>query len=108
MKTEFSYNPVTCRYEPIIVTGKVFFKNALVFLGASFVIGLCGLIYCNSKYPLWDEIQLGLENQALRTEWDILDENLKKISTELAAMEQNDDNNYRSILDLGPAASIDA
>ena len=102
MKTEFLYNPESCKYEPVIVTGKVFFKKALVFLAVSFVIGVCGLIYYNNKYPLWDEIQLNLENQALKTEWDILDDNLKKISTELAAMEQNDDNNYRSILDLGP------
>jgi len=102
LKTEFSYNPETCRYEPILVTGKVFFKKAIGFLSASFLIGVCGLIYYNSKYPLWDEIQLKSENQALKTEWDVLDDNLKKISTELATLEQNDDNNYRSILDLGP------
>jgi len=102
LKTEFSYNPETCRYEPVLVTGKVFFKKAIGFLSASFLIGVCGLIYYNSKYPLWDEIQLKSENQALKTEWDILDDNLKKISTELATLEKNDDNNYRSILDLGP------
>jgi hypothetical protein len=102
LKTEFSYNPETCRYEPILVTGKVFFKKALGFLATSLLIGVSGLIYYNSKYPLWDEIQLKRENQALKTEWDILDDNLKKISTELATVEQNDDNNYRSILDLGP------
>jgi len=51
---------------------------------------------------LWDEVQLKLENQALKTEWDILNDDLKKISIQLAAVEQNDDNNYRSILDLGP------
>jgi hypothetical protein len=102
LKTEFSYNPETCKYEPIVVTGKVFFKKALVFLIVSFFIGVCALAYYNKKYPLWDEIQLNLENQALKTAWDILDDNLKKISTELATLEQNDDNNYRSILDLGP------
>jgi murein DD-endopeptidase MepM/ murein hydrolase activator NlpD len=102
LKTEFSYNPETCRYEPVLVTGKVFFKKAIGFLAASFLIGVCGLVYYNSKYPLWDEIQLKSENQALKTEWDVLDDNLKKISTELATLEQNDDNNYRSILDLGP------
>jgi murein DD-endopeptidase MepM/ murein hydrolase activator NlpD len=102
LKTEFSYNPETCRYEPVLVTGKVFFKKAIGFLAASFLIGVCCLVYYNSKYPLWDEIQLKSENQALKTEWDILDDNLKKISTELTTLEQNDDNNYRSILDLGP------
>jgi murein DD-endopeptidase MepM/ murein hydrolase activator NlpD len=102
LKTEFLYNPGTCKYEPIIVTGKVFFKKAINFLAFSFLIGLGGLLYYDSKYPLWDEVQLNRENQALKTEWDVLDESLKKISVELATMEQNDDNNYRSILDLGP------
>ncbi len=102
MRTEFRYNRETCRYEPVIVTGKVFFRQALLFLAVALAIGACGLAYYNNKYPLWDEIQLKLENRALKTEWDILDDDLKKVSMELAAMEQNDDNNYRSILDLGP------
>ena len=51
---------------------------------------------------MWDETQLNLENQGLKTEWDIVNDHLKMVSTELTALEQNDDNNYRSILDLGP------
>lgn len=102
MKTKFRYNPESCKYEPIIVTGKIFLKKSLVFLTVSFAIGLFGLIYFNSKYPLWDETQLKQENQSLKTEWEIVNDNLKKVSNELLALEQNDDNNYRSILDLGP------
>ncbi len=102
MKAKFLYNPETCKYEPIIVTGKAFLKKSLVFLAVAFGIGLCGLIYFNSKYPLWDETQLQQENQALVTAWDIVNDHLKTVSNELAELEQNDDNNYRSILDLGP------
>jgi murein DD-endopeptidase MepM/ murein hydrolase activator NlpD len=102
LKTEFRYHPDTCRYEPVVVTGKVFFRQAIAFLAASFCIGLCGLLYFNSKYPLWDEMQLKKESQALKTEWEVHDADLKKISIQLANLEQNDDNNYRSILDLGP------
>ncbi len=105
MRTEFRYDPATCRYEPVIVTGKVFFRKAMLFLFVSFLIGLAGLIYYNQKYPLWDEVQLKNENQALRTEWDILNSDIQRISNRLGSMENNDDNNYRSILDLDPLAA---
>lgn len=102
MKTQFTYNRETCKYEPIVVTGKVFMKQTLLFLSVSFAIGLCGLFYFNSKYPLWDEIQLQQKNLALKTEWDVLKDQLNGISNQLSALENNDDHNYRSILDLGP------
>lgn len=102
MKTRFRYNPETCKYDPIIVTGKVFMINTMTFLLVAFVIGLCGLIYYNKHYPLWDETQLQVENLALKTEWEVADDRLEKVSRELAELEQVDDNDYRSILDLGP------
>ncbi len=105
LKTRFLYNPDTCKYEPIIVTGKVFLQKSIVFLTVALAIGFCGVIYFNSKYPLWDETQLKLANRVLKTEWDILNDHLRKVSGKLAMLEQNDDQNYRSILDLGPLPS---
>ena len=102
MKSKFRYNPETCKYEPIVVTGKIFLRNTARFFAAAFGIGLCALVYFNHHYPLWDETQLQIENQALKTEWDVADDRLERVSKELAALEQTDDNNYRSILDLGP------
>ncbi len=102
MKSNFRYNPETCKYEPVIVTGKVLAKKAFVFLGISFFIGLCGLIYFNSKYPLWDETQLNIQNQALKTSWEILNEDLERTSNQLTILEQTDDHTYRAILDLEP------
>jgi len=105
VKSNFRYNPETCKYEPVIVTGKVFAKNVFVFLGISFFIGLCGLIYFNSKYPLWDETQLNVQNQALKTSWDILNEDLERTSGQLTILEQTDDHTYRAILDLEPLSA---
>lgn len=102
MRTSFLYNPETCKYEPLVITGKVALKRICLFLGFSFLIGLCGLIYFNSKYPLWDETQLSAENIALKTSWEILNEDLEKTSSQLTILEQNDDNTYRAILDLEP------
>ena len=102
MKSNFRYSPETCKYEPVIVTGKVIAKKAFVFLGISFFIGLSCLIYFNTKYPLWDETQLNMKNQALRTAWEILNEEVDRTSNQLTVLEQNDDHTYRAILDLEP------
>jgi murein DD-endopeptidase MepM/ murein hydrolase activator NlpD len=108
-RISYIYNAETCKYEPVIITGKRFTRNSVRFLGISFLLGLAGLIYFNSKYPLWDETLLKEENQRLKTEWRVLYRQLDKASQQIAALEQNDDNNYRMILDMEPLqASIRA
>src|SRR6478735_5514296 len=101
----YTYNSETCKYEPIIVTGKRFTKNSVRFLSISFLLGMLGLIYFNSKYPLWDETLLKEENQKLKTEWRVLYGRLNKASQQLTVLEQNDDHNYRMILDMEPLSS---
>jgi len=101
-KLRYTYNAETCKYEPIIVSPKAASRKLLAFLGISFILGLVGLIYFNSKFPHLDEtIQAG-ENQKLKTEWQVLMKQLHRTSEQLSKLEQNDDHNYRVILDLEP------
>ncbi len=98
----YTYNPETCKYEPIIVSPKAAGQSILSFLGISFVIGVIGLVYFNSRFPQLDEtIQEDL-NKKLKTEWQVLLKQLDRTSEQLTRLEQNDDNNYRVILDLDP------
>lgn len=101
----YIYNPDTCKYEPIVITGKRFTRNSIRFLSISFLLGLGGLVYFNSLYPLWDETLLKEENQKLKTEWRVLSGKLDKASNQLSVLEQNDDNNYRMILDMEPLSA---
>jgi len=101
----YIYNPETCKYEPVIITGKRFTRNSIRFLSISFLLGLGGLIYFNSLYPLWDETLLKEKNQKLKTEWRVLNGKLDKASAQLSILEQNDDNNYRMILDMEPLSA---
>src|SRR6187399_42225 len=98
----YIYNTETCKYEPVIITGKRFTRKSIRFLSISFLLGLGGLIYFNSLYPLWDETLLKEKNQKLKTEWRVLNGKLDKASAQLSIFEQNDDNNYRMILDMEP------
>jgi murein DD-endopeptidase MepM/ murein hydrolase activator NlpD len=98
----YHYNPETCKYEPHVVTGKRFLKRTFGFLGVSFLIGVACLVYFNYRYPHWDEALLQNENESLRSEWQVLNDQLGEAEQKLALLERNDDNTYRAILDLNP------
>lgn len=104
-KIRYYYNPQTCKYEPVVVSGREFLRRTSFFLGLSFTVGIIGLVYFNMKFPLWDELLLREKNQELKTEWQALYQDLNRTSDELALVELNDDENYRAILDLSPLSS---
>ncbi len=101
-KIRYTYNAETCKYEPIIVSPKAAGRKILSFLSISFVLGLIGLLYFNSRFPHLDETIQTTENQKLKTEWQVLLKQLDRTSEQLSRLEQNDDHNYRVILDLEP------
>lgn len=101
-KVRYTYNTEACKYEPIIVSPKAAGRKLLTFLSISFSIGLIGLAYFNSKFPHLDETLQAKENQKLKTEWRVLIKQLERTSQQLSKLEQNDDNNYRVILDMEP------
>ena len=101
-RIRFTYNPETCKYEPIVVTGKKFSRQVFSFLSISFVLGAIGLIVFNQKYPYRDETLLQEENQSLKVQWRVLNNKLERTSIALTNLEQADDQNYRVILDLDP------
>ena len=105
MKLRYRYNAETCRYEPIVVSPLLFLRNILKFLGISFLLGLSGVIYYNSQYPLLDEVQKLNENQQLKTEWQAIHSQLNEASRQLYELESNDDDNLRVILDMDPLSS---
>src|SRR6478735_1956561 len=101
-RIQFTYNAETCKYEPIVVTGRKFSRATGIFLGISFMLGVIGLLIFNHKYPYRDEILLQEENHSLKTEWRVLNNKVERTSAALANLEQTDDHNYRVILDLEP------
>lgn len=101
-KVDYIYNPKTCRYEPVFVTRQVMLRNIFRFLGISFMIGVVSLLVFNANYPSVDETLLLSKNESLKSDWQVLYKKLDIAATELTALEQTDDNNYRVILDLEP------
>jgi murein DD-endopeptidase MepM/ murein hydrolase activator NlpD len=104
-RIRYTYNPDTCKYEPIIVTPKAFGKSVFRFLGIAFLLGLAGSIYFHFQHPYIDETLQTEENILLKAEWQVLYKQLSRSSDQLTALEKNDDHNYRVILDLDPLSS---
>jgi murein DD-endopeptidase MepM/ murein hydrolase activator NlpD len=101
-KVKYTYNPVTCKYDPIIVTPRTFGRATFRFLAVSLFIGLAGSIYFHFQYPYLDETLQAQENAYLKSEWRLLGKRLDNSSQQLSSLEKNDDQNFRVILDLDP------
>ena len=104
-KLTYIYNPDTCKYEPIVVTPKQLGNDLLRFLGISLLIGIGGLVYVMVQMPPLDETIQQQKNQELKAEWRTLNRQIEKESDRLLALEKNDDENFRVILDLEPLSA---
>lgn len=101
-RTRYRYNPVTCRYEPFYVKGKILRNRVLIFFSAALVVALAGYACVLSYIPSLDELFLSEENQRLRVEWDILDDRIHAANLKLLTLIEKGDHNYRVILDSEP------
>lgn len=101
-RLKFTYNQDTCKYEPIVVSSKQLGRSIFHFLGISFLIGVAGLVYVMIKLPFLDEVVQQERNQELKSEWRAMNRQMAKASEQLLTLEENDDHNFRVILDLDP------
>lgn len=99
-RIKYRYNPETCTYEPIIYSGSDWTKRILIFSAIALFLSVCGVIWYNQKYPSIDEQRLAQQNEILLAQWDVLHDKINSISNQLTELEVNDDNNYRTVLDL--------
>jgi len=106
-KVRYHYNEETCKYEPIIIRGRAFWRRVLFFVIAAYGVGLSALLYFNYKYPSWDETELRNENRVLMAQWKSLEDEVRETSDRLTALEIADDDTYRTILDLSPLDSTE-
>lgn len=104
-RVRYHYNAETCKYEPIIVRGRAFWRKLMHQAILCFFIAVSALVYVNVKYPSWDESELRDERDILLAEWNSLDQQLNTVTSQLTDLEHQDDHIYRSILDLQPLDS---
>lgn len=105
MRKKFIYNPETCKYEPEILTFEKLFKNAARFLGFSLIAALGLSVWYISQYAPLEEQNLQIRNDELKAQWKTLNKEIDVANNELNELINQDDNNYRVILDLQPLGS---
>jgi hypothetical protein len=99
-KIFYRYNPETCKYEPIFHSRKHILGKTGRFLLATFLLATTGVIYLNVNHLSYNEITLKKDNEWLKWEWGQMQKKIEKTSGELAALENDDDNHYRLVLDM--------
>lgn len=98
-KIRYYYNTETCKYEPIKVTKSAMFFNVVGFLAISMFMAL-GLIYVyRANFTPIKESKLRNENNLIKLDWQVLNENLSNAYAHVGDLQFKDDHIYRVILD---------
>jgi murein DD-endopeptidase MepM/ murein hydrolase activator NlpD len=102
MRRKFIYNPNTCQYEPVFLTGKKLFKKLSLLLTVSLVTAVGIFTWYIVNFSPLQEQYLQQRNYVLKVKWETLEHRIDHAYNQLNKIIQQDDNNFRVILDLPP------
>jgi len=103
----YIYNKETCAYEPYKVRGKALRNRIILLLSISLILASGGYItFLNKSKPL-DILEIERENTNLKTAWLLLNFQLEENEDKLKAYAEEDDHNYRVILDATPLSNTE-
>ena len=98
-KIRYYYDTETCKYEPIKVSKSAMFWNIVGFLTVSLLIA-SGIIYVyRMNFTPVKESILRAENNQMKLEWSLLNEELSDGYSKIGGLQYKDDKIYRVILD---------
>ncbi len=101
-KVKYRYNTKTCKYEPWYLRGKALQDQIAIFIGLSIALAVIMFMGFIKMFESFDEQLLKRENVTLKAEWQILEDRIHETFSELNALVEKDDKNYRVILDSDP------
>lgn len=103
----YIYNKETCAYEPYKVRGKALRNRFILILSVSFVLACGGYAtFLNHSKPL-DLLEIEQKNINLKTAWLHLNYRLEENENKLKVFAEEDDDNYRVILDATPLSQTE-
>jgi murein DD-endopeptidase MepM/ murein hydrolase activator NlpD len=105
VRKKFVYNPETCKYEPEVLTFRKFIGKAARFLSFSLITALGLSIWFINQYAPLEEQNLLVKKYEVQAQWETLNKEIDLAYAELEELIDQDDNNYRVILDLQPLGS---
>ncbi|MEQ8361074.1 MAG: peptidoglycan DD-metalloendopeptidase family protein [Cytophagales bacterium] len=101
-RIKYYYDTESCKYERIKVSKGDIFINFLgfLFLGVIIAVGLLFVYFTNFDSP--KEALLKKENKELLLKYDLLSKELNQVENILTALQDRDDDIYRTIFEANP------
>ncbi len=101
-KIKYFYNANTLRYEKLETPLRVKLLRLLGFLSAAFVTALILVSLAYKYFPSVNEKRLMQTNEALKDDYYVLNEKVKKLQDQMGDLEKRDNHVYREIFEANP------
>ena len=101
-KIKYYYNTNTLRYEKLETPLRVTLLRVLGFLSAAIVTALILVSLAYKYFPSANEKRLIQRNDALKDNYYVLDDKIKKLQEQMGELEKRDNHVYRSIFEANP------
>jgi murein DD-endopeptidase MepM/ murein hydrolase activator NlpD len=101
-KIKYYYNTNTLRYEKLETPLRVTLLRILGFLSASIVTALILVSLAYRYFPSANEKRLMQTNEALKDNYFVMNEQVKKMQEQIAGLEKRDNEVYRAIFEANP------
>lgn len=101
-KIKYYYNTNTLRYEKLETPLRVKLLRVLGFISAAIVTALIIVSIAYRYFPSTNEKQLLQQNEALRENFLVLDEQTRKLHQRMTELEKRDNEVYRAIFEANP------
>ena len=104
-RIKFYYDTETCQYERVKASRSEIVLNILGFLLASMVFSGLFFFVFSAWFGSPNEKRLQKENEELKTYYEILNNEVVTISKMMSALQDRDDNIYRTVFESQPIAA---
>jgi murein DD-endopeptidase MepM/ murein hydrolase activator NlpD len=101
-KVKYYYNTNSLRYEKLETPLRVKLLRVLGFISAALVTALIIVSVAYRYFPSANEKRLQQQNEALRENYLVLDEQVRKMHDRLHDLEERDNDIYRAIFEANP------
>jgi len=101
-KIKYYYNTNTLRYEKLETPLRVTLLRVLGFFSASMVTAVILVSLAYRYFPSANEKRLMQRNEALKDDYFVLNEKVKKLQGEMGQLEKRDNEVYRAIFEANP------
>ncbi|MFC2186012.1 M23 family metallopeptidase [Fulvivirgaceae bacterium LMO-SS25] len=101
-RIKYYYDTETCKYERVRVSKWDVFLNFLGFFSVSFILAISILFIYSQYFESPKEAQLKKENEELVIYYEFFKQELDKMNSVIASLEERDDDIYRVIFEAEP------